>query len=224
MNQPLILGIDSAGNGASIAVLRGGDVAAMRTDPRPHGQAEILMPMIADALTEAGIEAAALAAIGVATGPGSFTGLRIAIAAARGLALATGSPAIGITRFDAVAAQFPPERRFGRALLVALDTRRGDFFLQLFRDRADEPFLASGDDAPRALPETPILLAGDAAHRLAPYVAGRDIRVADNPDRPLAADVARLAAVAYRDGIATPPRPLYLRAPDTTVPRREAAR
>src|SRR6185312_670704 len=117
-----------------------------------------------------------------------------------------------------------PERRFGRALLVALDTRRGDFFLQLFRDRADEPFLASGDDAPRALPETPILLAGDAAHRLAPYVAGRDIRVADNPDRPLAADVARLAAVAYRDGVATPPRPLYLRAPDTTVPRREAAR
>src|SRR6185312_1215681 len=191
MNQPLILGIDSAGNGASIAVLRGGDVAAMRTDPRPHGQAEILMPTIA---------------------------------AARGLALATGSPAIGITRFDAVAAQFPPERRFGRALLVALDTRRGDFFLQLFRDRADEPFLASGDDAPRALPETPILLAGDAAHRLAPYVAGRDIRVADNPDRPLAADVARLAAVAYRDGVATPPRPLYLRAPDTTVPRREAAR
>lgn len=225
MNQPFILGFDSAGNGASVAVLRDDAIVAMRADARPHGQAEILMPMIADALADAGIEAASLGAIGVATGPGSFTGLRIAIAAARGLALATGVPAVGITRFAAVAAQFPAQNRSGRALLVALDTRREDFFLQLFAGNDAEPFLADGAEAARLLPTLPLLLAGDAAERLAPFLAGCDIAVADRPDRPLAAEVARLADAAFRPGVeASPPRPLYLRAPDTTAPKRQAAR
>lgn len=220
MNQPLILGIDCAGNGASVAVLRGGAVAAARADTRPHGQAEILMPMIAGALADAGDDAASLDAIGVATGPGSFTGLRIAIAAARGLALATGAPAIGVTRFDAVAWQFPPEEDSGRVLLVALDTRRGDFFIQLFDGRETAPFLAGGEDAARVLPEVPLLFAGDAARHLAPFFGGRDVSVADEPERPLGEAVARLAAAQYRPGIAMPPpRPLYLRAPDTTAPK-----
>ncbi|MGH6980733.1 MAG: tRNA (adenosine(37)-N6)-threonylcarbamoyltransferase complex dimerization subunit type 1 TsaB [Stellaceae bacterium] len=219
-----ILGLDSAGNGASVALLRDGAVVSARVMSRPRGQAEILMPMIDEALREARIEARSLDAIGVATGPGSFTGLRIAVAAARGLALATGAPAIGVTRFAAVAAQFSGERRDGRALLVALDTRRDDFFLQLFADRDGEPRLAGGDDAASTLPKIPLSLAGDAAYRLASFLSGRDIRVADEPERPLAEPVARLAAAAFRPGMAVaPPRPLYLRPPDTTMPRRGTA-
>ena len=100
-----------------------------------RGQAEILLPMIAAVLADARYRRRPRSMlIGVATGPGSFTGLRIAIAAARGLALATGVPAIGITRFAAIAARFPPSHRGGRSLLVALDTKRDDFFLQLFRE------------------------------------------------------------------------------------------
>lgn len=182
--------------------------------------------MIATALKEAAIEAATLDAIGVATGPGSFTGLRIAIAAARGLALATGVPAIGISRFAAIAARFPISRREGRSLLVALDTKRDDFFLQLFRQSGEEaPRLASGDAAVRLLPDIPLLVAGDAARRLEADLHGRDIVVAEGAESPCAEHVARLAAVAVANGSPlTPPQPLYLRAPDTTQPRATVSR
>lgn len=216
----LVLGFDSAGTGLSAAVLRDGAVAAARAVTQERGQAEILMPMIADLLAEARADAAALDLIGVATGPGSFTGLRIGIAAARGLALATGVPAVGISRFAAIAALFPEEQRQGRALLVALDTRRDDFFLQLFTDRPQEPFLAAAEAAARRLPRVPLLLAGDAAGRLAPALAGRDVVIADDPDRPCAEAVARLATAQLLAGVpVTPPRPLYLRPPDTTMTR-----
>jgi tRNA threonylcarbamoyladenosine biosynthesis protein TsaB len=222
----LVLGFDSAGFGASAAVLRDGAVVAARASaPAARGQAEILMPMIAELLTEARTEATALDLIGVAIGPGSFTGLRIAIAAARGLALATGIPAIGVSRFAAIAARFPLDRRRGGALLVALDTRRDDFFLQLFADEAAEPRLSTGEAAAAWLPHVPLLLAGDAAARIAPALAGHDVVVADDADRPCAEAVARLAAAEFRPGVAAaPPRPLYLRAPDTTIPRSVARR
>jgi tRNA threonylcarbamoyladenosine biosynthesis protein TsaB len=216
-----ILGFDSAGAGASAAVLRDGAIVAARATMQERGQAEILLPMIATVLEEAGTEATALDAIGVATGPGSFTGLRIAIAAARGLALAAGVPAIGISRFAAIAARFPPSRRDGRALLIALDTKRDDFFLQLFRqDAEEEPVLADGYMALRLLPAMPLLAVGDGARGLAAALAGRDIVVAEDAEGPCAESVARLAAAALASGAPVPPpRPLYLRAPDTTQPR-----
>jgi tRNA threonylcarbamoyladenosine biosynthesis protein TsaB len=216
----LVLGFDSAGIGASAVVLRDGTVVAARTATQERGQAEILIPMIAEVLTAAGTEAAALDLIGVATGPGSFTGLRIAIAAARGLALAASVPAIGVSRFAAIAARFPASHRQGRALLVAFDTRRDDFFLQLFDAGDGEPRLASGAAATAWLPLMPLLLVGDAAVRLAPALAGRDIVIAEDADLPCAEEVARLAADNFRPEVAiAPPRPLYLRPPDTTMPR-----
>lgn len=216
----LILGFDSAGGGASVAILHDDAIIAACTATMTRGQAEILMPMIAKTLSDARVEAADLDAIGVATGPGSFTGLRIAVAAARGLALAANIPAIGVSRFAAIAARFPLERRGGRALLIALDTRRDDYFLQLFTERAETPFLADDDGAARLLPDIPLLLAGDAAQRLVPTLVGRDVTIAQEPDAPCAAHVARLAAAEFCSGLTiSPPRPLYLRAPDTTMPR-----
>ena len=216
----LVLGFDSAGAGASTAVLRDGTIVATRAAAMERGQAEILMPMIAATLADAGAEATDLDLIGVATGPGSFTGLRISLAAARGLALAADIPSIGISRFAAVAARFPADRRGDRALLVALDTRRDDFFLQLFDRQPEEPFLADAVTAARQTPRIPLLLAGDAALRLAPALAGRDVVLAEEPDIPCAALVATLAAAEFRPGVAMPkPQPLYLRAPDTTLPR-----
>jgi tRNA threonylcarbamoyladenosine biosynthesis protein TsaB len=201
--------------------LRDGVVAAVRAVAQERGQAEILMPMIAAVLDEAGIEAAALDLIGVVVGPGSFTGLRIAIAAARGLALASGVPALGVSRFAAIAARLPFERRGGRSLLVALDTRREDFYLQLFgEDLPDDARLLTGEAAAAWLPRVPLLLAGDAARRLAPMLDGRDITMATGVEQARGEDVARLAAGQFRPGIAIPPpRPLYLRPPDTTSPR-----
>jgi tRNA threonylcarbamoyladenosine biosynthesis protein TsaB len=222
-----ILGIDSAGVGASAAILRGGEVLSSRRALQARGQAEILMPMIDAVLGEARLEVAQLDAIGVTVGPGSFTGLRIAIAAARGLALAGGVRAIGVSSFAAIAALAPKSSRDGRALVVALDTRREDFYLQGFGEEDQplgEPALVAAPEVRDWAPRAPLLIAGDAAARLAPLLRDRDIAVAPATEQARAEDVARLAAkLLAAGGEIAPPRPLYLRAPDTTAPRRASA-
>ncbi len=222
-----VLAFDTAGNGCSAAVLREGRVAARRFAAMARGQAEQLLPMIEAVLSEAAVPIAALDLIAVAVGPGAFTGLRIGIAAARGLALASGVPALGITSFAAVAAQVSPEARAGRTLVVALDSRRVELYLQAFG--ADGGPLGGGAlvapaDLARWVPDGPLLLAGDAAPALAAALAPRQPDLAPGPGIADAADVARLAAAAWRPGLRPPPpRPLYLRAPDTTAPRHAAA-
>jgi tRNA threonylcarbamoyladenosine biosynthesis protein TsaB len=222
-----VLAFDTAGNGCSAAVLRDGRLTAHRFERMARGQSERLFPMIAAALDEAGVAAAALDLVAVTVGPGAFTGLRIGIAAARGLALANGIPALGITSFAAIAAQVPPEARAGRTLVVALDSRRAEFYLQFFG--ADGAALGEGAlvqpaELARRVPAGLLLLAGDAAPALA-AVLGRKVALAPGPGIADAADVAHLAAAAWRPGQRPPPpRPLYLRPPDTTPPRQAPAR
>jgi tRNA threonylcarbamoyladenosine biosynthesis protein TsaB len=216
-----VLGIDSAGAGLSVAIVRGDEVLAWRDEAMERGQAERLMPAIATVLDEAGIATPDLGLIGVTVGPGSFTGLRVGIAAARGLALAAGVRAIGISSFAAVAAQVPAAERDGRSLVVTLDTRRDDFYVEC-RDEHDrplgEPRLLAVGDAHAVLPPGPLLLAGDAAARLAPHLgAPATLSIVT---RARAEDIARLALHRLRDGTpALPPVPFYLRPPDTTMPR-----
>ena len=218
----ILLGLDSAGAGASAALWRDGAIVAARSSPMPRGQAEILMPMIAEVLADAKLGADALDAVGVAVGPGSFTGLRIAIAAARGIALARGIPALGVSSFATIAAQAPA----GEPLLVALDTRRDDFYLQVFDSRREprgEPALLSAEAAARWLPGDVTRIAGDAAARLARDI-GRDLELVPGTEQARAENVARLAVAAFAPGRTyAPPRPVYLRAPDTTEPRARAA-
>jgi tRNA threonylcarbamoyladenosine biosynthesis protein TsaB len=217
-----VLGLDSAGNACSAAVLRQGRIVARRFAPMVRGQAEALMPMIAATLAEAEICAGALDLIAVTIGPGAFTGLRIGLAAARGLALATGVPLLGITSFAAVAAAVTATERQGRSLVVALDSKRSELYLQGFA--ADGMPLGPGAlVSPAAwggwIPDGEVLLAGDGAPRLAAALAERAPALARMPGLVDAADVAWLAAKAWHPGLRPPvPRPLYLRVPDTTLP------
>lgn len=221
-----VLGLDSAGSQCAVAVLDGERVAAARAEAMAHGQAERLVPLIAETLMAAGIAPAALDLIAVTTGPGSFTGIRIGLAAARGLALATGRTVIGIGVFDAYAASVPAAARQGRTLVVAVESKREEFYVQ--------PFAAAGAaSAPPAqvhphdlaawLPPGPLLLAGDAAERLRANVTARDIAVAPGTNAVDAAWVGRLGRQQANGGATEPPRPFYLRAPDTTTPRRADA-
>lgn len=223
-----VLAFDTAGAACSAAVLRAGTLSARRFAAMARGQAEALMPMIATVLEEAEMTVGALDMIAVTVGPGAFTGLRIGLAAARGLALASGVPVLGITSFAAVAAQVAPASLAGRTLVVALDSKRREFYLQAFRGGmpADDGALVAPESVPDWLPAGPLLLAGDAAPSLERLLAGtRELPLASGPGLADAADVARLAAGAWRPGMRPPlPEPLYLRAPDTTMPRRGAAR
>lgn len=217
-----ILALDSALSACSVAVLADGAVRAVQRQAMARGQAEALLPMARAALQEAGLAFADLDRLAVTVGPGSFTGLRIGLAAARGLALATGLPLIGITTLEALAAGTDPAARLGRTLVALIDSRRGDVFMQAFDAEVmplSEP--ASVDPAvlDAVLPAGPLLLAGDAAPAALDLLlkSGRDAVLAANSESPDPVMVARLAAARARpEG---PVTALYLRAPDVTLPR-----
>jgi tRNA threonylcarbamoyladenosine biosynthesis protein TsaB len=217
------LGIDSTGSACSAAIWRGSRVVARRFAAMERGQAEVLMPMVAAVLDEAALAIETLDLIAVTVGPGAFTGLRIGIAAARGLSLASGVPALGVSSFVAAAAQVPIEERRGRPLVVALDSRRAEFFVATFG--IDDAPLGAGallpvDEIAAQLPAEPLILAGDAATALATALQRADIALASRAGAIDAGDVARLAARAWRPDLRPPPpEPLYLRAPDTTLQR-----
>ncbi|UWQ80301.1 tRNA (adenosine(37)-N6)-threonylcarbamoyltransferase complex dimerization subunit type 1 TsaB [Leisingera sp. S132] len=102
--EPLVLGFDTSAAHCAAALLRGDVVLASRLEEMTRGQAERLMPLLEEVLSEGGAAWADLDAIGVGIGPGNFTGIRIAVSAARGLALGLEVPAVGVDGFEARAA------------------------------------------------------------------------------------------------------------------------
>lgn len=169
--------------------------------------------MLAEALAASGADISAVERVGVTVGPGSFTGLRVGIAFAKGLAVALGVPWVGVTTLEALAASVSAPQ-----VLVAIDARRGQAYLQLFTDGA-----ASG--AAEAVPLAAASAWIEARRRRGPLTivgSGASLlgSVPDALVQPLAAPdpvaVARLAEAAPepRDT----PRPVYLRAPDARLP------
>ncbi len=190
-----------------------------------RGQSERLVPMIQEVMAEAGCDYDQLEAIAVTRGPGGFTGVRIGLATARGLALARGLPVLGIDNFEAVAAGIPPAERAGRNVAVLLDAKRDEFFLQLF-SAALEPLGAPACISPAileaVLPAGPLVLAGDAVAQGLSGLddpAGRDIEICRASVHADAGLVAGLAASRLLPEVGAAPSPLYLRSPDVSLPR-----
>jgi tRNA threonylcarbamoyladenosine biosynthesis protein TsaB len=213
-----ILAIDTALAACAAAVLdTGRGSLAHETQAMLRGHAEALMPLIQRVMARARLGFAELDRIAVTTGPGSFTGLRVGIAAARGIALAAGKPAIGLTTLGAYAAPFIAADNT-LPLAVAVDARHAHVYLQIFGPGGRSlvaPRLASLREAvQRAAASGAPRLAGNAAELLAsawPTGEPPPAAVAQ-----LAAPeidwVARLAAAAELTG--APVKPFYLRAPD----------
>ncbi|HYP89486.1 MAG TPA: tRNA (adenosine(37)-N6)-threonylcarbamoyltransferase complex dimerization subunit type 1 TsaB [Polyangiaceae bacterium] len=121
-----VLGIETSTSQASAALVEGGRVVKSLAHPRPKQSAERLLPMIAELLAEVGWSRSSLDRIGVALGPGSFTGLRVGIACAQGLALGLGVPLLGVTSPRAMA-RAVPDSILGLRCAI-LDARRGEVF------------------------------------------------------------------------------------------------
>lgn len=187
-----------------------------------RGHAEALVPMVDETLREAGLGFPEIAAIAVTVGPGSFTGVRAGLAAARGLALARDLPLIGIDSFAAIAHALPARECAGRATVVAIDTKRRDLYLSAVfasGETAVEPCVARPEDVIGLLPAAPIALAGDGRHMLRPLLQAFDVReiAIDGPD---ARDVALIASrLAASRETGRPALPLYLREPEAVVPK-----
>lgn len=235
VTAPTVLAFDCSGAACSVAVATRSDVdelivLAHREQVMQRGHAAALAPMIATTLTAADVRAADLDLIAVTIGPGSFTGVRIGLATARGLALALDVPVAGLTTIDALLAgatamsqeQSQPRRR---RVLAAIDTHRGDYYVGF--DGASELLVADVTlIAIRAATES-VLVVGDGATSLCPALMQRgvDALPVPGPTAPDARVLARLAlrhdvehwrVANRRDGM---PRPLYLRPADVTLPK-----
>lgn len=132
MSQPIILAFDTSGPHCAVALTMGDRVLASRFEEMAKGQAERLMPLIEAAMADDGLTLDTLDAIAVGIGPGNFTGIRIAVSAARGLALALGIPAIGVSNFEVM--RGPNSRRVHPLQLVSLNAPRGALYLQAFEN------------------------------------------------------------------------------------------
>lgn len=202
---PVVLGFDTSAAHCAAALLSGGRVAARRHEAMDRGQAERLFPMLEEVLAEGGLGWGELDALGVGTGPGNFTGVRIAVSAARGLALSLGVPAVGVTALEAAA--------FGlaRPVTATLDARRGDVYAQRF-DRGAARLVAAEALATELPPGA--ALVGSGARLVAP-LCGAEIL---EPAVPIAEAVARIAAERFAEAGLPRPAPLYLRAADAALP------
>jgi tRNA threonylcarbamoyladenosine biosynthesis protein TsaB len=195
-----------------------------------HSQAEALMPMVDAAMRKAGLPPAVLDLVAATVGPGSFTGIRVGLAAARGIALATGAQLVGVSSFEAVAAGLAqglaqPDCGDVQFLLIALESRREDLYVQLFA-RPWNPVGPPASMMPAALGEAmnaavgaaPLLIAGDAAQRAALVLSNCADTIIVEDSAPDAIGVLRAGLHRWRSGAVDAPRPLYLRPPDVTLP------
>lgn len=222
-----ILALESAVAACSAAAWVDGTVLAAERLATPRGQAEMLLPMVERVRRAAALPYGAFDRFAVSIGPGHFTGLRAGLAAARGLALATGRPLVGITTLSAIAAGVPEAERAGAVVLVAIDSKRAAPFVQAF-DAAlrplDAPAARGADDyaaACVALLGTGcrVVVAGDAAAGLRDALRRLGVTPLDSSASPLpdAVWVASLAARAPPPS--GPPAPLYIHPVEVTSPR-----
>lgn len=215
-------------NGCAVAVWdAGGDEAVSAVEPMLCGHAERLVPLAQNILTEAHLDFSDIDLIATTVGPGAFTGLRIGLSAARAMGLALDVPVVGVTTLDVLAASYLARHQDPHNLLVLIETKRSDFYGQLFSPAGDilsEPFALPAEQISALYLVDSIVLIGDASQRflsllLQEQKAGVVVRTGFEVPDP-----AHLARLAYRQyasgGYLTPPKPLYLREADISQSRK----
>jgi tRNA threonylcarbamoyladenosine biosynthesis protein TsaB len=221
MNDRLILAIDTSFGpvGAALATLDGAIVASAEADNPPGRQAETLPPLVAEMFASAGVAFKQLDRIAVTVGPGAFTGVRVGLAFAKGVRLATGASILGVTTLECLAAQ-AVRTEPGRSVGVAVDAKRGELYVQAF-NAAVEP-----------LSKAAVMLTGDAVDLFRRVLfeptaltgSGAEMVVAMIERKAMIVDVGRIdtklmAVRASRaDPVRYPATPAYLRAPDAKLP------
>lgn len=187
LDRPL-LGFDTSGPYCAAALLHKDGKVSVRVEERARGQAERLMGLLEEMLADVSLRWADLAALGVGVGPGNFTGIRIAISAARGLSLGLGVPVVGVSRFETT-------ERLSGSQKTSIPATRDQFYV----------FDAATDAAP--------VLRSDKPDR--PFVTSTAFSTQEHMKT-----LATIAAERARS-VTSPPKPLYVKAPDA-APARDA--
>jgi tRNA threonylcarbamoyladenosine biosynthesis protein TsaB len=216
-----VLGIETSTSQAAVALVEDGRLVLGRAHARPKQSAEQLLPMIAELLAEAGWTRGDLERLGVSVGPGSFTGLRVGIACAQGLALGLGIPLLGVTSLRAMARAVPDSVVGTRVPL--LDARRNEVFGAGYHTGSGTTELLAPLALPRAsavstlkaqLPE-PIVWLGSGLSLVGASPSFSSLET----EHPSACAVGQLAEEL--DPAACPPLPVYVRDAGATLPRAE---
>ncbi len=212
-----VLSLDCASALCSVCVRQSGNVIAQEVEAMERGQDARLMPMVQAVMEQAGMTYADLDRVAVIRGPGSFTGLRIGLATARGIGFAAGKPVLSVDRFAIYKEQ---NKAFQGALLVVLESRRRELYSCLYPDGALplEPALLTHEDIAKKLAQDPsLMMTGDCQAvcvEASRFLPRQEIE---------AITCARLAAEGSEGDPAFLPRPFYLRPPDVTIKRCEGA-
>lgn len=201
----LILSIDTSSADLSVALVNEDGVLGLVEENMLRGQGEVLIPYIQSMMQQADLPMSAIECVAVAVGPGSFTGVRVGLSAARGIALALDIPVYGVTNLEAAAAGVH------EPIVVTLDTKRGDYYTQSFDKDGipiNEPSIQSADELKKQVPFT---ATGDGAMKLAEEI-GCDVAMKPQAN---AVSIAQIALSRLDNPL--PAEPLYLREADVTV-------
>lgn len=228
----LVLALDTTTSSGSCALARDGRIVCEQVNDAPNAHAEHLPADLMSLLERAGVSLADIDIFAVATGPGSFTGLRIGIATMQGLAFAEGKPLVGLSGFDALARiahegvlRRNPHAKVGR-VATWVDAWRGEVFAALYEDgqELEAPVVGRPEVLLEALRARPTLFIGDGAREHTDTIRrtiGDNARLAEPPDPPLAGTIAILAAETPITADHSPHaiRPLYIRRTDAELSR-----
>jgi tRNA threonylcarbamoyladenosine biosynthesis protein TsaB len=227
----LVLGLDTSTLVASVALVAGhGETLEVRAahDGGVDTHSERLLPLVDQVLSEAGVRVADLDALAVGAGPGSFTGLRIGMATAKGLAFAAGKPLHAVSSLAALALDCALHRDPGRVPIAAvMDARRAEIFLGLYRwdgltvqSLADERVLPPAE-LEAALVDLvsaePVIAVGDGLEIYADLLGDVGQRVVGARATPSGAAVARLAITGSYDDVLKSGTPVYIRPSEAEV-------
>ncbi|MBM7068135.1 tRNA (adenosine(37)-N6)-threonylcarbamoyltransferase complex dimerization subunit type 1 TsaB [Actibacterium sp. 188UL27-1] len=227
-SDPAILAFDTSAAHCAAALLLSRDIKQTRFQDMARGQAEHLMPILADIMAGSGTVMAQLDAIAVGIGPGNFTGIRIAVSAARAMALALKIPAIGVSSFEILNGSDAAMAH--GTWLMSLPGPRDSLYLQPFANGAPNGparmVTADGfDDLSTACPDPDIRVCGHRATALTTALFKNNRREADGTEARIdwqhaASNIAQIAAAKLAQGKAMDrPAPLYIKAPDAAPSR-----
>ena len=223
----LILGIDTATQIASVGITRGEEIIAEASNRATSNHTETLLPLIADVLARANVSLRDVAGVGVSIGPGSFTGLRIALGTVKGLAYATGQRVVGVPTLEALASAVS---EWEGLVCPILDARKREVYAALFhRNRSGDltailPARVSTLNAVLTQISAPCLFLGDGVETygaaIREYCGMRAQLLPFSTHHPRGAVVAKLAwarlSRGESDDVATLV-PLYIRPPEAVL-------
>lgn len=211
-----ILAFDTTTSACSVAIWLDGKTIGSHHNAMVRGQAEALLPAIEQTMADAETSYNDLDRIAVAVGPGSFTGVRVGLATARGIGVATGLPVIGVLTTEIIAAETADIS--DSRIAVAIDARRAEVYLHCFDSQGNaqtEPECLLPETAAKAISDGIWILAGDGAERVISH-CGASVTQGELST----ANAAVLARIAATQPIPdSPPSPAYVRPPDAIVPK-----